>query len=217
MTVRILLADDHEIVREGFRALIERQRDMSVIAEAADGRAAVQQAIDQKVDVAVLDIGLPRLNGIDAARQLAAELPSCKVIALSIHQERRYVTEMLRAGASGYLVKTCASAELTQAIRAVMDGETYLSSKVAGSLVDQLIQGPDEDEVAASGSVLSAREREVLQLLVEGKSSKEIAYVLHVTTRTVDLHRQNIMKKLELYSVAELTKYAIREGITPLE
>lgn len=216
MTVRILLADDHEIVRQGFRALIERHKDMQVVAEAANGRRAVELVNQLRPDVAVLDIGLPQLNGIDAARQIQADQPSCRVIALSIHQERRYVTEMLKAGAVGYLVKTCAADELTQAIEAVMSGETYLSSKIAASVVDQLLHW-DQAQPSQASAALSNREREVLQLLVEGKSSKEIAHVIDVATRTVDLHRQNIMKKLDLYSVAELTKYAIREGITPLE
>ncbi len=216
MTVRILLADDHEIVRQGFRALIERRKDMEVVAEAANGRRAVELVNELRPDVAVLDIGLPQLNGIDAARQIQADQPSCKIIALSIHQERRYVTEMLKAGAVGYLVKTCAADELTQAIEAVTTGETYLSSKIAASVVDQLLHR-DQGQPSQAPMALSGREREVLQLLVEGKSSKEIAHVIDVATRTVDLHRQNIMKKLDLYSVAELTKYAIREGITPLE
>ncbi|MFP4354246.1 MAG: response regulator [Phycisphaerae bacterium] len=217
MTIRILLSDDHEIVREGFRALIERQDDMEIIAETADGREAVAQAVRQKPDVVVLDIGLPGLNGIDAARQILDQCPHIKIIALSVHQETRYVTEMLKAGASGYLVKTCAFGELIQAIHAVVANETYLSSKVAATVVDQALNpGADSDQQAPT-SALSSREREVLQLLVEGKSSKEIANCLDVTTRTVDLHRQNVMKKLELYSVAELTKYAIRTGMTSLD
>jgi DNA-binding NarL/FixJ family response regulator len=216
MPVRIVLADDHEIVRQGFRALIERGKGLEVVGEAANGRDAVEQVLRLKPDVAVLDIGLPQLNGVDAARQIAAQRPRCKIIALSIHQERRYVTEMLKAGAVGYLVKTCAADELTQAIEAVCAGEMYLSSKIAGSVVEQILRS-EQMETSGAGGSLSAREREVLQLLVEGKSSKEIAHVIDVATRTVDLHRQNIMKKLDLYSVAELTKYAIREGITPLE
>jgi DNA-binding NarL/FixJ family response regulator len=167
--------------------------------------------------VVIIDIGLPGLNGIDATRQILEQLPRTRVIALSVHQEARYVTEMLKAGASGYLVKTCAFGELIQAIHAVLDNETYLSSKVAGSVVGQAL-GTGEGEQAAGGpNALSAREREVLQLLVEGRSSKEIAHCLNVTTRTVDLHRQNVMRKLDLFSVAELTKYAIRRGITSLD
>ena len=214
--IRIMLADDHEIVRQGFRALVDKQPDMEVVAEAADGRTIVDLAVQQAPDVVVIDIGLPQLNGIDAARQILEQRPRIRVIALSVHQEARYVTEMLKAGASGYLVKTCAFDELIQAIHAVVAGEKYLSSKIAGSVVDKLIQ-PDSPGEPAPAAALSAREREVLQLVVEGKSSKEIAHALDVTTRTVDLHRQNIMKKLELYSVAELTKYAIREGITSLD
>jgi DNA-binding NarL/FixJ family response regulator len=216
VSVRILLADDHEIVREGFRALIERQADFELVGEAATGREAVEQAAALSPDVVVIDIGLPELNGIDATRQIVAASEDVRVIALSVHTEGRYVTEMLKAGARGYLVKTCASAELIRAIRAVQHGETYLSSKVAGSIVDTLVRG-DGNATAGSASPLSAREREVLALLAEGKTSKQIAFELGVAARTVDLHRQNMMKKLDMYSVAELTKYAIREGITPLE
>ncbi len=217
MSIDILLSDDHEIVREGFRVLIDNQDDMSVVAETSDGREAVEKALQLKPDVVVIDIGLPGLNGIDATRQILEQLPRTRVIALSVHQEARYVTEMLKAGASGYLVKTCAFGELIQAIHAVLDNETYLSSKVAGSVVGQALGTPEGDQPAGGPNALSAREREVLQLLVEGKSSKEIAHCLSVTTRTVDLHRQNVMKKLDLFSVAELTKYAIRRGITSLD
>lgn len=214
MATRIVLADDHEIVRQGFRSLIAQQRDMEVVGEAADGRLAVELAEQLHPDVVVIDIGLPELNGIDATRQILADQPLLKVIALSVHQEGRYVTEMLKAGASGYLVKTCAFGELIQAIHAVLAGETYLSSKVAGAVVNQAVHGKEGEP---TGGPLSDREREVLQLLVEGGTSKQIAHRLGVTTRTVDLHRQNIMKKLDIYSVAELTKYAIRQGLTTLD
>ena len=214
MATRIILADDHEIVRQGFRSLIAEQRDMEVVGEAADGRTAVQLAEELQPDVVIIDIGLPELNGIDATRKILASQPLLKVIALSVHQEGRYVTEMLKAGASGYLVKTCAFGELIQAIKAVLAGETYLSSKVAGAVVNQAFHGEASEP---TGGPLSDREREVLQLLVEGGTSKQIAHRLGVTTRTVDLHRQNIMKKLDIYSVAELTKYAIRQGLTTLD
>ncbi len=216
MSIRILLADDHEIVREGFRAAVDREDDMEVVAEAGDGEETVRLTGEHDPDVIVVDIGMPLLNGIEATRRIRREHPAVRVIALSVHDESQYVTEMLKAGATGYLVKTCAMGELVGAIRAVHAGETYLSSKVAGAVVSQAV-GPGEGASHEDVDPLSPREREVLTLLVNGKSSKEIARDLHVTARTIDLHRQNIMKKLELYSVAELTKYAIRQGLTDLE
>jgi DNA-binding NarL/FixJ family response regulator len=216
VTIRILLADDHEIVREGFRAAVDREDDMVVVAEADDGEETVRLTDEHDPDVVVVDIGMPVLNGIEATRRIRREHPEVRVIALSVHDESQYVTEMLKAGARGYLVKTCAMGELVGAIRAVYAGETYLSSKVAGAVVSQAV-GQREPDADQTGAPLSPREREVLALLVDGKSSKEIARDLHVTARTVDLHRQNIMKKLELYSVAELTKYAIRQGLTDLD
>ncbi len=216
MTTRILLADDHELVREGFRALLDSQDDMQVVAQVSDGRAAVDKAVELRPDVVILDIAMPGLGGIDATARIRRELPRTRIIGLSVHEESRYVTEMLKAGASGYLVKTCAFRELIEAVQAVRSGETYLSSKVAGQVVSTLVSGAGDEDVSAGAAQLSPREREVLSLLAEGKTSKQIARDLDVTPRTIDLHRQNIMKKLDLNSVAELTKFAIREGLTSL-
>lgn len=216
MIIKILLAEDHEIVREGFRSLLEKQEDMEVIAEASDGLTAVRLVRELSPHIVVMDVAMPELNGIEATRQIRSMYPRVKIVALSIHSQNRYVEEMMKAGASGYLLKNCAFQELTQAIRAVMDDKTYLSPKVARVVVEQVTNG-EEKLTRKSPIGLSAREREVLQLLAEGNSSKAIAARLHVSVRTVDAHRQNIMDKLKIHSVAELTKYAIREGITFLE
>lgn len=216
MTIKILLAEDHEIVREGFRSLLEKQEDMEVIAEASDGLTAVRLVRELSPHIVVMDVAMPELNGIEATRQIRSMYPLVKIVALSIHSQNRYVEEMMKAGASGYLLKNCAFQELTQAIRAVMEDKTYLSPKVARVVVEQVTNG-EEKLTRKTPISLSAREREVLQLLAEGNSSKAIAARLHVSVRTVDAHRQNIMDKLKIHSVAELTKYAIREGITFLE
>ena len=216
MGIRVLLADDHEIVREGFSALVEKQPDMEVVGGVADGRMAVQFARELSPDVVVMDVAMPDMNGIEATRRIVAELPQVKVVALSIHSETRYVTEMLKVGASGYLVKNCAFQELARGIATVAANGTYLSPTVADSVVENFVRHRPRTR-RSSASSLSDREREVLQLLAEGTSSKESASRLHVTVRTIDAHRQHIMGKLNIHSVAELTKHAIREGITPLD
>jgi DNA-binding NarL/FixJ family response regulator len=213
MTTRILLADDHVIVRDGIRALLERESDLKVIGEAENGRQAVQQAAKLSPDLVVMDIAMPDLNGIEATRQLRAQNPRIKIIALSMHADKRFVTEMLQAGASGYLLKNCAFKQLVNAIRTVIGGEMYLSSSITGIVVEGFKQNLPAGAVSETGP-LSPKEREVLQLLAEGGSTKEIADRLGVSAKTVDTHRQHIMDKLSLRSVAELTKYAIREGLT---
>ncbi|MRR58420.1 MAG: response regulator transcription factor [Deltaproteobacteria bacterium] len=216
MTIRILLADDHKIVREGLRALLEKERDIEVVAVAEDGRSATQLALELLPDVAVIDIGMPGLNGIDATRCITVENPAVRVLVLSMHSARRYVLEALSAGAKGYILKDCASEELARAIRIVKANETYLSPKVADILVKDCInlvpaQGLD------TAALLSKREREVLQLIAEGHNTKEIAFLLNLSIKTVETHRQQLMKKLNLQTVAGLTRYAIREGLTPLD
>jgi DNA-binding NarL/FixJ family response regulator len=213
MNIRLVLADDHRIMREGLRALVERLPGMEVIGEAADGRTAVAMAKDLLPGVMVMDIGLPDLNGIEATRQITSQNPGIKVIALSMHSDGRYVTEMLKAGASGYLLKDSAFEELARAIRAVTAGKTYLSPAVTSTVVeDYLGRHPGVQPVLSSS--LTAREREVLQLVAEGKSTKEIADRLQISSKTADTHRQRVMKKLKLHTVAELTKFAVREGLT---
>jgi two-component system response regulator NreC len=216
MTVRILLADDHKIVRDGLRALLEKQPGMTVVAEADNGRATVRLARELLPDLVIMDIGMPDLNGIDATRQILNELPSVKVIALSMHSDRRFVVQMFRAGASGYLLKDCAFEELARAVRAVLRNQTYLSPAVAGPVVEDYVQHLATADVLEF-SALSPREREVLQLLAEGKTTREIAVLLCVSIKTVETHRQQIMGKLNVRSVAELIKYAIREGLTSLD
>jgi DNA-binding NarL/FixJ family response regulator len=216
MKIRVLLADDHNIVREGLMSLLEKEPDIEVVAMADNGRTAVQLAGELKPDVAVLDIAMPEMNGIEATRRISDDDPGIKVLALSMHSARRFVTEALSAGAKGYLLKDCAAEELVRAIRTVAGNETYLSPKVAGLIVkDYLKHTPDSSPSAESS--LTNREREVLQLIAEGECTKEIAFKLSVSIKTVETHRQQIMKKLNLHSVAELTRYAIREGLTPLD
>jgi DNA-binding NarL/FixJ family response regulator len=216
MTIRVLLADDHNIVREGLRSLLEKDPEIEVVAMADNGRTAVQLARDLKPDVAVLDIAMPEMNGIEATRRISRDDPEIRVLALSMHSARRFVTEALSAGAKGYLLKDCAAEELVRAIRTVAGNETYLSPKVAGLIVkDYLKHSPDS--APSVESCLTNREREILQLIAEGESTKEIAFKIGVSIKTVETHRQQIMKKLNLHSVAELTRYAIREGLTPLD
>ena len=216
MSIRIILAEDHKIVREGLRTLLEKQSDMEVIAEAEDGRTTVQLVRKLSPDVVIMDIAMPDLNGIEATRQIMAEAPGVKAIALSIHSNRQFVVGMLKAGASGYMLKDCAFEELAFAIRTVVANQTYLSPKITGVVIeDYLRRLPENNSLVYS--VLTDREREVLQLLAEGKSTKQIAACLHVSVKTVETHRQQIMSRLDIHSVAELTKYAIREGLTSLD
>ncbi len=216
MTIRVLLADDHNIVREGLRSLLEKDPEIEVVAMADNGRTAVQLARDLRPDVAVLDIAMPEMNGIEATRRIFRDDPQIKVLALSMHSARRFVTEALSAGAKGYLLKDCAAEELVRAIRTVAGNETYLSPKVAGLIVKDYLKHSPEATLSDNSS-LTNREREILQLIAEGASTKEIAFKIGVSIKTVETHRQQIMKKLNLHSVAELTRYAIREGLTPLD
>ncbi len=216
MSIRIVLADDHKIMREGLKALLEKQQDVEVIAEAETGLEAVRVAQKLKPDIVIMDIGMPGLNGIEATRQIVAEVPGVKVIALSMHSDKRFVIEMLKVGASGYLLKDSASEELTSCIRAVAANQPYLSPKITDVVLKDYLSTLSKAEPSAF-SVLTAREREVLQLIAEGKSTKQIAFALHVSVKTVETHRQQMMEKLNLRSIAELTKYAIREGLTSLE
>ena len=214
--MRILLADDHQIIRDGLRALIDRQHDMKVVAEASDGRRAAELVEKMNPDVVVMDIGMPHLNGIEATRQIVAKQAHCKVIALSMHSDKRFVREMLKAGASGYLLKDCAFDELIGAIRAVRRGRPYLSSAISASVL-QNNPGREALKKDLDACVLTDRQREVLQLLAEGYTTKQIALRLKVGVKTVETHRQQIMKRLDLHTIADLTKYAVRAGLTSLE
>ena len=214
MKITILLADDHQMMREGLRALLEQQDDMKVVAEADDGRVAVELALKHKPTVAVLDLAMPHLNGIDAARQVTAANGGTKVIILSMHSEKRFVTAALRAGAAGYVLKDCAFEELAHAVRVAAANQTYLSPAIARTVVEDYLGGSPQKHSSAF-VVLTDRERQVLQLLAEGRSAKRIATDLGVSIKTIETHRANIMRKLGKHSIAELTKYAIREGLTP--
>jgi two-component system response regulator NreC len=214
-TVSVILADDHKIMRAGLRSLLEKVANVSVIAEAEDGRQAVKLATELCPDLVIMDISMPKLNGIEATRQIMAALPETKIIALSMHSDKRFLVEMFQAGASGYLLKDCAAEELEQAIKTVADRQFYLSPEIAGVLLEDYMDRFQSKPVDAA-SVLTAREREVLQLIAEGWSTKNIAAHLYVSIKTAESHRRKIMKKLDLHSVANLTKYAIKEGLTSL-
>jgi DNA-binding NarL/FixJ family response regulator len=216
MVIKILLADDHEIVREGLRNLLEKQEGFEVVAEAEDGLTAVKKAKKLSPDLVIMDIGMPDLNGIEATRQILAESPHIKIIALSMHSETRFVSEMLKAGASAYLLKDSAFEELIQAIQASRSNKIYLSPSIAEKVIKNYITSFPRESFSPF-SILTQREREVIQLIAEGKSTKKIASLLFLSIKTVETHRQNIMEKLDLHSVAELTKYAIREGLTSLD
>jgi DNA-binding NarL/FixJ family response regulator len=211
--MNILLADDHAMMRDGLRAILERE-GLTVVGEAENGHDAIELARRLKPDVVVMDIAMPQLNGIDATRRLVAELPNVKVIALSMNSDRRYVVAMFEAGASGYLLKNCASSELVQAVSAVARNLTYISPSVASTMVESRSASPSQPKLPRA---LSPREREVLQLIAEGCGSKEIAARLGVAVPTVETHRRQLMDKLGLRTIAELTKYAVREGLTTIE
>ncbi len=217
MGYRIVIADDHQIVRQGLRTLLEKEPDMQVVGEAKDGRQTLSVVRECIPHLVVMDVKMPDLNGIEATRQIHSEFPQVKVLALSIYSDCRFVKDMLKAGASGYMLKDCAFEELAQAIRLVMSNRFYLSPGVSEVVVKDYGQKTPASPTVSVYAVLKTREREVLQLLAEGKRTAQIASLLHISTKTVESHRQNIMKKLNIRSIAELTKYAVREGLTPLE
>ena len=216
MGIGVLLVDDHAIIREGLRSLLEKQPDMEVLADTDEGRKAVELVRELTPDVVIMDVTMAGLNGIEATRLIAAEFPDVKVIALSIHSQRRFIADMLSAGAAGYILKECLFDELVQAIQAVAAGGRYLSPRIADVVVEDYVKrlSTTADSPLAA---LTGREREVLQLVAEGKSTKEIALELHVSTKTIEANRRQIMEKLDVHSVAELTKCAVREGLTTLE
>lgn len=215
--MNILLVDDHQMMRDGLRAVLERENDLRVTGEAADGRTALDLCGTLHPDLVVMDIGMPGLNGIEATRQVTSHHPRTKVVALSMNSDRRYVHAMFEAGAWAYLVKSSASDELIRAIRSVSHDEKYVSPAVANAVLDTFVVGRAAGTPRDPRGELSPREREVLQLLAEGMTSKEIANKLDLAVSTIETHRKQIMAKLELRSVAELTKFAIRSGLTTLE
>lgn len=215
MALRIILADDHKIVRDGIRALIETQEGFEVVAEAMDGRIAVSLAEQLSPDVVIMDIGMPELNGIDAMCQIAKANPEIKVIALSMYSDRHFVTEMLKAGAKGYLLKDCAFDELVHAIRVVSSNQIYLSPGIAGMVVEDYLKNVSATERTVY-AVLTEREREVLKLLAEGNNNRNIGRMLYISEKTVETHRRQIMHKLGVNSLVELIKCSIREGLVVL-
>lgn len=216
MDLKIVLADDHTIVREGLRSLIDRQVDMKVIAEAATGADAVRLARALAPEVVVMDITMPDMNGIDATRCITEELDGVRVLALSMESDRPFVVEMLKAGASGYLLKDSAFADLVTGIHAVVAGEPYLSPRITEIVIKEYLQRVHDEDLFTGGN-LTSREKELLQLIADGKNTKEIAFAFEVSKKTIENQRHQIMKKLDLYSIAHLTKYAIREGLTSMK
>jgi DNA-binding NarL/FixJ family response regulator len=212
--MRVVIADHHRLIREGLRALLEHA-GVEVVGEAGDGREAVVEARRLHPDVVVMDVALPNFNGVEATRRITAELSPIRVVGLSGNADRRCVVSMLRAGAAGYLLTSGTSKELVGALEAVGRGETYLSPSVAACVVDEAIHG--SPGCGGTDRMPTPREREVLQLVAEGKSSKEIAAILRISVPTVETHRRQLMARLDLHTVADLTKYAIREGLTTAE
>jgi DNA-binding NarL/FixJ family response regulator len=215
--IRVLLAEDHTIVRKGLRALLDDEAEIEVVGEAEDGRDAVQQVVQLHPDVVLMDITMPLLNGVEATRQIKAQHPEVQVLGLTRHENEEYIYQLLRAGAAGYVVKQAAPAELVEAIRAVTQGETYLSPSINPSVVEAYIRQAKEMVKKDPDERLTPREREVLQLVAEGRTNREIAQVLSISVKTVEHHRANLMSKLELYSAAELTQYAIRAGVIDVD
>jgi DNA-binding NarL/FixJ family response regulator len=215
MSIRIILADDHEILRHGLSKSFEHESDIKVIGQASNGHSAVEMVRELLPDVVIMDIGMPDLNGVEATRKIIKNTPKVKVIGLSMHSSDKYVREMFKAGASGYLLKNCPFEELTEAVRTVAGGKTFISPAIGDMIVKEYASKPDDEKSVFS--ILSQREREVLQLLAEGKTTKQIAKRLHISPKTVEAHRLKIMERLDIDNVAQLTKYAIQEGLTEAE
>jgi DNA-binding NarL/FixJ family response regulator len=211
--IRILLADDHTIIRSGLRLLLEQQPDFKVVAEAADGREAVELVSKEHPEVAVLDIGMPQLNGIEATQQIVSREPRTNVVILSMHSDEGYVLRALKAGARAYILKNSADADLIRAVRSVSEGKSFFSPVISKMLLEDYIRQIRDKEVEDSYDLLTPRDREILQLLAEGKANKEVAKILKLSLYTVETHRGNILEKLNLHGVPELILYAVRKGI----
>ena len=211
--IRILLADDHTVIRRGLRALLERQDGFTVVAEAADGREAVETAVAMSPDVAVIDIGMPNLNGIEAASRITEKCPETAVVILSMHVDESYVLRALKAGARGYLLKDAPEEDLINAIRAVHQGKAFFSPEISKMLAEDYMRQMRQRGVEDSYELLTPREREILQMLGEGKSNKDVATKLNLSLHTVETHRGNVLEKLNLHSTAEMILYAVRKGI----
>lgn len=215
-SIRVLLADDHRMLREGIRVLLERQQDIRVIGEASNGREAVRLAVRLRPDVVVMDVSMPMLNGIEATRQIRRDCPDVRVLVLTVHESEEYVARLLAAGASGYIIKKAAAEDLSNAIRAVYSGEAFLYPSIAKVVIEDYVRHLRKGRGFGASDVLTNREREILQLIAEGYTSREIADMLHLSVKTVQNHRSKIMRKLDLHDRGELIKYAIRQGIIHL-
>jgi DNA-binding NarL/FixJ family response regulator len=216
MVIKVIIADDHKIMRDGLTRLLDDNPGIQVVAEAGDGRETVKLAGTMDPDIVVMDVAMPLLNGVEATRQIKEANPDIKIIALSMYSDKQFVTGMFSAGASGYLLKDCAGEELIEAIKAVHANHNYLSRDITSVVVREFI-GRLSDPESSIREELTEREKEVLQLIAEGKSTRAIAEILSLSVKTIETHRQNIMSKLEIYSIPELTKYAIKTGLTSLD
>ena len=217
MNIKVFLADDHRMMRDGLKTMLQKEPGVVIVGEAAEGQATVAQVAKAAPNVVIMDVAMPGLNGIEATRKITKASPHTRVIALSGHADRHFVQEMLKAGASSYVLKHRAYEELVKAIRETMAGHNYLSPEVTQGIVDTYVRTAPTSPTAPAFATLSDREREVLQLLAEGQSTKEMAGALSVSVKTIETHRHNIMEKLRIYTVAQLTKYAIREGVTTVD
>jgi len=215
--IKVILAEDHTIVRQGLRSLLEQSEDIEVIAEAEDGREAVKKTGQHQPDIVLMDISMPLLNGIEATRQIKKEFPEVKVLILTMHTTEEYIHQILHAGASGFLVKKTAHHELISAIRAIHKGDAYLSPVISKKVIDEYIQKTKEQTEQYPYEKLTSREREVLQLIAESKSNKQIADMLYLSVKTVETHKAHVMEKLNIHTKADLVKYAIQKGIIRLE
>ncbi|MGA9390821.1 MAG: response regulator transcription factor [Candidatus Sulfotelmatobacter sp.] len=213
--LRILIADDHEVARKGIRAILESRAGWEVCCEASDGREAVELVLQSRPDVMLLDIGMPNLNGLDAARQILAIMPDARILILTIHDSEQVVREVLAAGARGFLLKSDAGRDLVAAVEALQNRRTFFTSKVAQMMLDGYLR-PQEVRENSEQQILTPREREVIQLVAEGKTTKEIATTLSLSVKTAETHRTNLMRKLDLHSIADLTLYAVRNGIVQI-
>jgi DNA-binding NarL/FixJ family response regulator len=211
--LRILLADDHTLMRQGLRRIVEEQEDWEVVAEASNGRDATRLALELKPDIAVVDIAMPQMNGIEAIRQITRRAPAVRVLVLSMYPDEAYIVQALQAGARGYLLKDSADTELVRAVRAIVDGKSFFSPAVSKVLLDDYVRYLTERGITDRYDSLSEREREIFQLVAEGRSNKEIAQLLYVSPSTVETHRAHIMEKLDLHSAAEIVLYAVRKGV----
>lgn len=217
MEITVLLVEDHALVRAGIRALLDGSPDIRVVGEASSGRQAVEICRELNPQIVLMDVAMPDMNGIEGARRICAEQPDVRVIMLSMYEDRQHIFESLKAGASGYVLKGAGFSDLLTAMRTVLTGRTYLSPPLAELVMDDYVRRAKGEQSSSDLDKLSAREREVLQLIAEGSSSAEVAAALHISVRTIDSHRQNVMDKLEIHSIAGLTKFAIRHGLTALK